>query len=59
LNPAYRREEFDFYLSDLRARAIFLPAGHDGPARDAAKAAGLCVLRLCVDPAAPAGHFTL
>ncbi|QYK40866.1 MAG: AMP-binding protein [Paracoccaceae bacterium] len=59
LNPAYRREEFDFYLSDLRARAILLPEGMEGAALDAARAHGLAVLRVVTDPATPAGTFTL
>ena len=32
LNPAYRAEEFDFYLSDLKAKAMILPQGLDSPA---------------------------
>ena len=28
LNPAYREEEFAFYLDDLGAKALILPAGH-------------------------------
>ncbi len=59
LNPAYKREEFDFYLTDLKARAIILPQGDQGPAFDAARAHGLVVLRLAFDPAEPAGTFTL
>jgi acyl-CoA synthetase (AMP-forming)/AMP-acid ligase II len=59
LNPAYREEEFDFYLSDLKAKAIVLAAGADGPALSAARRHGLVVLRLSFDPAAPAGRFTL
>jgi acyl-CoA synthetase (AMP-forming)/AMP-acid ligase II len=59
LNPAYRREEFDFYLSDLRAKALVVPAGYDGPALDSAVAQGLDVLRLSAEPGAPAGSFTL
>ena len=59
LNPAYRREEFEFYLSDLRARAIVLPEGYDGPALQAAATHGLTILRLATDPATPAGTFTL
>jgi acyl-CoA synthetase (AMP-forming)/AMP-acid ligase II len=59
LNPAYKQEEFDFYLSDLSARAIVLPAGYDGPALAAAQAHGLVVLRLAFDATAPAGSFTL
>ena len=59
LNPAYRSEEFDFYLGDLGAKAIVLPAGYTGPALEAAERRGLTVLRLGVDPAAPAGAFVL
>ena len=59
LNPAYKREEFDFYLSDLKARAIVLPEGYSGPALQAAEAHGLAVLWLSFDPAQPAGSFTL
>lgn len=59
LNPAYRVDEFDFYLEDLKARAIVLPEGYDGPALEAAGRHGLVVLRLGFDAAAPAGSFTL
>lgn len=59
LNPAYRREEFDFYLADLKAKAIIVPQDYDGPALDAAKAAGLTVLRLSFDASSPAGWFDL
>jgi acyl-CoA synthetase (AMP-forming)/AMP-acid ligase II len=59
LNPAYRADEFDFYLSDLGAKAIVLPAGYDGPALEAAGRHGLVVLRLAFDRRAPAGDFTL
>lgn len=59
LNPAYRREEFDFYLTDLKARAIVLPEGYEGPALEAAQAVGLVVLRLSFDAADPAGAFAL
>lgn len=59
LNPAYKRDEFDFYLSDLKARAIILPEGHDGPALQAAETHGLTVLRLSFAAADPAGRFTL
>ncbi len=59
LNPAYKREEFEFYLTDLRAKAIILPEGYDGPALDAANAHALAVLRLRFDHGAPAGEFGL
>src|SRR5262245_21041127 len=29
LNPSYRRDEIEFYLRDLRARAMVVPAGMD------------------------------
>ena len=58
LNPAYRVDEFDFYLRDLGAKAIVLPADYDGPAAEAASRRGLPLLRLDFDPAAPAGRFT-
>ena len=31
LNPAYRAEEFRFYLEDLNARALFVEAGSESP----------------------------
>lgn len=57
LNPTYRREEFEFYLSDLGAKAIIIPADYEGPALDAATALKLSVLRLHRDSAA--GSFRL
>ncbi|TVP72101.1 MAG: AMP-dependent synthetase [Rhodobacteraceae bacterium] len=59
LNPAYRVDEFDFYLEDLKAKAIVLPEGYDGPALEAAGRHNLVVLRLAHDPNTPAGSFTL
>ena len=59
LNPAYKLDEFDFYLTDLKARAIVLPMDYDGPALGAARSHGLVVLWLAFDPSAPAGSFTL
>jgi acyl-CoA synthetase (AMP-forming)/AMP-acid ligase II len=59
LNPAYKLDEFGFYLSDLKARAIVVPRAYDGPALQAAATHGLVVLRLDVAPDAPAGAFTL
>lgn len=59
LNPAYRQEEFEFYLEDLKAKAIILAEGYDGPALPAAEKFGLTILRLGFDPTAPAGSFTL
>ncbi len=57
LNPAYKEDEFAFYLEDLKAKAIVLEAGYDGPALAVARKLGLAVLRLA--PGAAAGDFTL
>ncbi|MCB1022731.1 MAG: AMP-binding protein [Acidobacteria bacterium] len=59
LNPAYRQEEFEFYLSDLSARALIVAAGDDSPAGAAADKLGIPVLALQSDPAKPAGWFGL
>ena len=37
LNPAYRAEEFEFYLTDLRARLLIVAQGSDSPAVDVAR----------------------
>jgi len=57
LNPAYKEDEFAFYLEDLKARAIIVEAGYDGPARAAADRFGMTVIELT--PSEPAGNFTL
>ncbi|MDP6953358.1 MAG: acyl--CoA ligase [Alphaproteobacteria bacterium] len=57
LNPAYRAEELDFYLSDLDARALVVAVGDDGPARQVATERGIAVYEL--HPGEEAGRFTL
>ncbi|SLN54086.1 acyl--CoA ligase [Roseisalinus antarcticus] len=59
LNPAYRLEEYRFYLDDLKAKALVVMADESGPAVEAATACGMKILRLSVDPALPAGIFAL
>lgn len=59
LNPAYRAEEFEFYLSDLNAKALVIAAGAESPALEVAKKLGVPVVRLSADPKGPAGLFTL
>ncbi len=59
LNPAYRAEEFAFYLDDLKAKALVLAAGSDSPAADVARARGIEIIELTTDAAAPAGSFSL
>ncbi len=59
LNPAYRKDEFEFYLSDLNAKALVIQDGTDTPARAVAEERGISVLSLVPDLSAPAGSFTL
>ncbi len=59
LNPAYRQEEFAFYLEDLKARALVVSAGADSPAVAAAESLGIAVLRLETQADQPAGQFRL
>jgi oxalate---CoA ligase len=57
LNPAYRADEFGFYLDDLHAKALIVEAGSTSAAIEVAKKAGVRVLTL--SPVAAAGAFTL
>ncbi len=59
LNPAYRADEFEFYLSDLNAKLLIVAAGDDTPARAVAEKLGVRIVDLSQDDAAPAGTFTL
>jgi len=59
LNPAYREEEYAFYLEDLKAKALLVAEGYDGPAYAAAQSLGMDVIRLSVPEGAAAGYFTL
>src|SRR5690242_8916292 len=59
LNPAYREEELEFYLSDLRAKALIVTGGEEGRSLTAARRHGAKVLRLRVPQGAPAGLFEL
>jgi acyl-CoA synthetase (AMP-forming)/AMP-acid ligase II len=59
LNPAYRRSEFQFYLEDLKARALLVEEGSASEAIPVARELGLEILRMRVDPEGPAGAFRL
>ena len=59
LNPAYRSEEFRFYLSELRADALIIERDMESPARGVAAELSLPVIELTPDAAGPAGAFTL
>ena len=57
LNPAYREDEFHFYMDDLKARALLVEEGSTSPAIAAARRLGIPVLTL--HQAREAGAFTL
>jgi acyl-CoA synthetase (AMP-forming)/AMP-acid ligase II len=59
LNPAYRADEFDFYLSDLNAKALVVEKGSDSPALGVARERGIPVITLVPDAGGVAGKFTL
>ena len=46
LNPNYREDEFLFYLEDLKAAAIVVNEGYDGPAAAAAERLDIKIIRL-------------
>jgi len=60
LNPGYRADEFEFYLTDLNAKALIVPEGqNESPAIDVAARLEIPIIQLHVDAGAPAGAFTL
>ena len=59
LNPAYRADEFEFYLTDLKAKALVVEAGAETPALGVARKLGVPVVELVRDPGHGAGSFTL
>ena len=59
LNPAYRTNEFDFYLSDLNAKALLIWSDMDSPARDVARKTHIPIIELTPTPDAEAGMFEL
>jgi len=58
LNPAYRESEFDFYLSDLNAKALIVQEGIDSPAMTVACRRGIPILALSPDRDLP-DEFTI
>lgn len=58
LNPSYQAAEFEFYLTDLQARALIVAAGLDSPARDVARQHNIPIIELLPDGEV-AGTFAL
>ena len=59
LNPAYRADEYEFYLSDLRAKLLIVAQGKDSASVAIAAKLGVPVARLVASPEKGAGSFTL
>ncbi len=59
LNPAYRADEFEFYLRDLGTRLLIVQEGVTTPALDVAHRLGIPVATLYVPAGAAAGLFEL
>jgi len=59
LNPSYREEEFDFYLSDLNAKALMVEKGSTSPALAVASQRDIPVLEIDWAESDPAGLFSI
>jgi acyl-CoA synthetase (AMP-forming)/AMP-acid ligase II len=58
LNPAFRASEFEFFLSDIRARALIVQAGLDSVAITVAQGMGIPVIEALVSNRRPAGSLS-
>jgi acyl-CoA synthetase (AMP-forming)/AMP-acid ligase II len=59
LNPAYRAAEFEFYLTDLKPKAIIIEALLENAAAQVASALGIPIFYLHPNTEGAAGTFTL
>ncbi len=59
LNPAYTKEEFEFYLTDLNSKALLVEKGSDSPAVEAARTHNIPLLELESETSLPAGCFSI
>ncbi len=59
LNPAYREDELNFYLSDLNAKALLIEHGTDNPAREVAQTLNIPILEIDWAAGDPAGTFCI
>jgi len=59
LNPAYREDEFDFYITDLKPKALLIQQSMDSPARGVAAKHGVPLIELKPRTDGPAGTFDL
>jgi acyl-CoA synthetase (AMP-forming)/AMP-acid ligase II len=59
LNPTYKAEEFEFYLTDLKAKALVVEAGSTSPAVAVAQKLGIRIVTLTPEAQQSAGAFRL
>jgi acyl-CoA synthetase (AMP-forming)/AMP-acid ligase II len=59
LNPNYRADEFEFYISRLNARALVVESESNSPAKAVGTALGLSIIELSPQRDAEAGTFQL
>jgi len=59
LNPRYTAAELDFYLDDLKPRAVLVEAGRDAPVLEVAARHGVSIIEVAPLSLEAAGLFTL
>ena len=59
LNPTYKADEFEFYMSDVKAKALVVEAGSNSPAVDVARKLGMKIIVLQPEHGNGAGAFSL
>ena len=59
LNPNYRSEEYRFYLTDLKAKALVVKKDSNSPSIEVANELGIPVIRLHVSKTMAAGEFDI
>lgn len=59
LNPSYKKDEYDFYLADLSAKALIVEEGSQSPVVQSAIELGISILEIHSEPDDPAGEFNI
>lgn len=59
LNPSYKADEFEFYMSDLKAKLLIVAEGSESPAVAVAGKLGVSIAWLAPTPDQGAGSFSL
>jgi acyl-CoA synthetase (AMP-forming)/AMP-acid ligase II/surfactin synthase thioesterase subunit/acyl carrier protein len=59
LNPLYTADEYEFYLCDLKAKALLLFQNDCNPARSVAKKLGIQTIEISISESKTAGAFSI